>query len=105
MKEEIYIVSQKSGDGSFNKLVKSQEKWWYDEKDAIAWLKSQDEWFQIFNAVFRIVIDIDEVEKVYDGKTELMELYDLVKTHGLDGERMYTDLKKKIDDNSTNTNS
>lgn len=68
MLEEIYIISQKYSDGGFNKIAKSQELWWYSAHEAIAWLKKTEPWFQIANAVFKVTIDDDQIEKVFDGK-------------------------------------
>jgi hypothetical protein len=68
MLEEFYLVSQKDRNGEWNKLCKSQELWWYDEKDAVEWLKKQPDWFQVCNAVFKITTEFEKIEKVFDGE-------------------------------------
>jgi hypothetical protein len=66
MLEEIYIVSQKTKDGDFNKLAKSQEQWWYSKQEAVDWLAKKEDWFRKGNAVFKVIIEITKIEKVYD---------------------------------------
>jgi len=73
MTEEIYIISQKYIDGGWNKLVKSQERFWWTKEEAVKWLSHQETWFQQANAVFKLVIDDEGVEKVFDGKDGLIK--------------------------------
>ena len=74
--EEIYIVSQKARGGDWHKWVKSQDRWWYSENEAIEWLKTQPDWLQVSNAVFKILITVDRVEKIFDGKILNPEFYE-----------------------------
>lgn len=79
-KEIIYIISQKDPDGNWNKLVKSQERWFYTKSEALEWLKIQPDWLQVFLAVFEVEITIDNVNKVFDGKNLNIQLYNKMKT-------------------------
>lgn len=69
--EIIYLVSQKDRDGNWNKLVKSQEHFWFDQKEAIDYIKNQPEWHQPCLAVFAVEITINSATKIFDGKDYL----------------------------------
>ncbi len=62
----VYIVSQKDKDHNWNKLCKSQYLWWDTEKEAINWLNGQPDWFQRSNAVFKCLMCLSEIEKIYE---------------------------------------
>ncbi len=62
--EEIFVVSQKYIGGGWNKLAKSQELFWWSESQAKNWLEDQPDWFRQANAVFKLLINIEKVEKV-----------------------------------------
>lgn len=73
--EEIYIVSQKDRNGDFNKLCKSQERWWYSAKEAQTWLDSQPDYLRVSNAVFKLIINLDSAIKVADLAKDDPKLY------------------------------
>ncbi len=66
--EEVFIISQKYRDGGWNKIVKSQEQWWYDYSEALTWLDMQPGWFKQANAIFKVTMVLTTIEKVFDGK-------------------------------------
>jgi len=92
--EYVYIISQKDSDGNFNKIVKSQERWWLTYKEAEDWFNTQEDWFKPFNAIFEVKMTFTNIKKIKDGKEGLERLYDLVKEHGLKGLTMYEGEKK-----------
>jgi hypothetical protein len=62
--EDIYLVSQTNIDGKWNKLVKSQERWWYSANAAYSWLSTQEDWFRECNKVFKARLSLTGIEKV-----------------------------------------
>jgi len=62
-REHIYVVSQPYSGGRWNKLCKSQERWWYTKEEAQHWLDSQEDWFKASNKVFKLLINIEEIER------------------------------------------
>jgi hypothetical protein len=65
-REIIYLISQKDREGEWNKLVKSQEQWWYSPEEALKFFNKQEKWFQDCNAIFEVEIDINNVQKIHD---------------------------------------
>ena len=68
-RELIFIVSGKGRDGQFNKLCKSQEHFWWTEKEAEQFLNDMDPAMQCFNAVFELDLQILGIRKGLDGVT------------------------------------
>jgi hypothetical protein len=60
--EDIFIVSQTRDGGQWNKIVKSQERWWYSAKEAQAWLDQQEDWFKDSNKVFKARMSLRNIE-------------------------------------------
>ncbi len=61
--EEVFVVSQ-TAHGNWNKLVKSQEQFWFSEDGAKLWFDKTEDWFKKSNAVFKLEIGVTKIEKV-----------------------------------------
>ena len=61
--EDIFLVSQTRNGGEWNKLVKSQERWWYSEQEAQRWLDTQEDWFKESNKVFKCRINLTDIQR------------------------------------------
>lgn len=61
--EDIFLVSQTRDSGRWNKLVKSQERWWYDEGMAQGWLDAQEDWFKESNKVFKVRVFLKDIQR------------------------------------------
>lgn len=62
--EDVFIVSQTCSNGEWNKIVKSQNIWWYSEKEAQEWLDEQEDWFRASNKVFSVRMELRDIKRV-----------------------------------------
>lgn len=61
--EDIFIVSQTRNGGQWNKIAKSQDQWWYNEREAQEWLDAQPDWFRISNRVFSVRMSLTNIKR------------------------------------------
>lgn len=65
--EDVFLVSQTRNGGEWNKFVKSQYQFWSSADAAQMWLDEQEDWFKRSNKVFKVRMNIVNVQRAGEG--------------------------------------